>query len=118
MKERDMPDRGVRWLAAVVAAMLAAQPLAAADLVLAEAADGRERISRQLIEIGRAPEPAREAAARLTADDLEVLLANPEMMQAAGGAQTEMALGVLLLLVLIVALVVAGGSAVIVSSSI
>jgi hypothetical protein len=116
-----MPDRGSRWLAAVVAAMLVAQPLAlAGDPVGGSAPDGsvggREQISRQLIEIGRTPESARSAACRLTAADLEVLLANPEMMQAAGGAQTNMAIGMLLIVALIVALAAAGSSVVIISS--
>ena len=90
-----MPDRGSRWLAAVVAAMLIAQPLAAVEPMPDETPDGRAQISRQLIEIGRTPQHAREAASRLTAADLQVLLANPEMMQAAGGAQTHAAIGVL-----------------------
>jgi len=116
-----MPDRGSRWLAAVVAAMLVAQPLAlagdpAAGGAPGGSAGGREQISRQLIEIGRTPESARNAAYRLTARDLEVLLANPEMMQAAGGAQTDMAIGMLLIVALIVALAVAGGSVIIVST--
>ncbi len=115
-----MPDRGSRWLAAVVAAMLAAQPLALAEAPAGgPAPDGfsgaREQISRQLIEIGRTPESAGDAACRLTAEDLEVLLANPEMMQAAGGAQTDIAIGALLLVALIVALAAAGGTVVIIS---
>ncbi len=115
-----MPDRGSRWLAAVVAAMLAAQPLALAEAPAGgPAPDGfsgaREQISRQLIEIGHTPRKARDAARRLTADDLEVLLANPEMMQAAGGAQFDIALGGLLLLGLIVALAAAGSAVVIIS---
>jgi hypothetical protein len=121
-KEIEMPDRGSRWLAAVIAAMLAAQPLAlAVDPAGGPAADdalgGREHISRQLIEIGRTPAQAQEAARRLTAEDLEVLLANPKMMQAAGGAQTDMAIGMLLVVALIVALAAAGGSVVIISST-
>jgi hypothetical protein len=111
-----MPDRGSRWLAAVVAAMLAAQPLAAADAAPDESSGGREQISRRLIDIGHTPERARDAASRLTADDLEVLLANPEMMQAAGGAQFDIALGALLLLGLIIALAAAGSTVVIISS--
>ena len=111
-----MPDRGSRWLAAVVAALLIAQPLAAAEAAGDEAPDGRAQISGQLIEIGQTTEQAQEAASRLTAADLEVLLANPEMMQAAGGAQTHMAIGMLLVVALIVALAVAGGSVIIVSS--
>jgi hypothetical protein len=46
-----------------------------------------------------------------------VLLANPEMIQAAGGAQTHMAIGILLVVALIVALAAAGGSVVIISST-
>jgi hypothetical protein len=46
-----------------------------------------------------------------------VLLANPEMMQAAGDAQTHMAIGMILVVALIVALAAAGGSVVIVSST-
>ena len=46
-----------------------------------------------------------------------MLLANPEMMQAAGGAQTHMAIGMLLVVALIVALAVAGGSVVVISST-
>ena len=116
-----MPDRGSRWLAAVVATMLVAQPLAWAEApvrgpVPDGSSGGREQISRQLIEIGRTPETAQEAASRLTAEDLAVLLANPEMMQAAGDAQTHMAIGMILVVALIVALAVAGGSVVIVSS--
>ena len=116
-----MPDRGSRWLAAVVAAMLVAQPLAWAETPTAGpapdgSAGGREQISRQLIEIGRTPAQAQDAASRLTAEDLEVLLANPEMMQAAGGAQTNMAIGMLLIVALIVALAVAGSSVIIISA--
>jgi hypothetical protein len=117
MKEPDMPDRGSRWLAAVVAAMLTVQPLAAFELMPDEISDGRAQISRQLIEIGRTPRHAREAASRLTAADLQVLLAHPEMMQAAGGAQTDMAIGMLLVVALIVALAAAGGSVVIISTT-
>ncbi|MHC4128633.1 MAG: hypothetical protein ACYTE6_04520 [Planctomycetota bacterium] len=112
-----MPDRGSRWLAAVVAALLIVQPLAAVEPMPDEAPDGRAQISRQLIDIGHTPRHAWDAASRLTAADLEVLLANPEMMQAAGGAQTHMAIGMLLVVALIVALAVAGGSVVIVSST-
>ena len=82
-----------------------------------EAPDGRAQISRQLIEIGQTPPHARDAASRLTAADLEVLLANPEMKQAAGGAQTHMAIGMLLVVALIIALAAAGGSVVIISST-
>ena len=46
---------------------------------------GQATIAGQLVELGRAPDVARAAASRLTAEDLEVFLANPEMMQAAGG---------------------------------
>jgi hypothetical protein len=122
MKELEMPDRGSRWLAAVIATMLAAQPLAMAELPAGgPGPDGfsgaREQISRQLIEIGRTPTRAQEAASRLTAEDLEVLLANPEMMQAAGGAHFDMTIGILLVVALIVALAAAGGSVVIISST-
>lgn len=116
-----MPDRGSRWLAAVVAAMLVAQPLAWAETPAAGpapdgSAGGREQISRQLIEIGRTPESARNAACRLTARDLEVLLANPEMMQAAGGADAAMGIGILLVVALIIALAAAGSSVIIISA--
>ena len=115
-----MPDRGSRWLAAVVAAMLAAQPLALAEAPAGgPAPDGfagaREQISRQLVGIGRLPESAQAAACRLTAEDLEVLLANPDMMQAAGGAQVDMTIGALLLVGLIVGLAAAGSTVIIIS---
>jgi hypothetical protein len=111
-----MPDRGSSWLAAVVAVMLAAQPLAAVEAAPDDAAGGCDRISRQLIDLGRAPEAARDAARRLTAEDLAVLLAHPEMMQAAGGASTDIAIGALLVTGLIIALAVAGGTVIIISS--
>ena len=116
-----MSDRGSRWLAAVVAAMLAAQPLALAEAPAGgPAPDGfagaREQISRQLVGIGRLPESAQAAACRLTAEDLEVLLANPEMMQAAGGTDAAMGIGILLVVALIIALVAAGSSVIIISS--
>jgi hypothetical protein len=107
--------------------MFATQSLAAAGAPAAGevpraaggACDGREQIRQQLVEIGcYTADNAADAASRLTAEDLEVLLANPEMMQAAGGAsaQVEMTIGVLLVVGLIVGLAVAGGSVVVIST--
>ena len=64
----------------------------------------RGEIERQLIAIGYAPEEAQDAAGRLTEDDLEVLLANPEMMQAAGGmtANVEAHVAGFLIVVLVI----------------
>jgi hypothetical protein len=117
-KEIEMPDRGSRWLAAVVAAMLVAQPLAlATDTAADDLSGAREQISRQLVELGRTPQSAQDAAGRLTPDDLAVLLAHPEMMQAAGDAQTHMAIGILLVVAIIIDLAAAGGSVVVISST-
>ncbi|MHC4141975.1 MAG: hypothetical protein ACYSUF_08895 [Planctomycetota bacterium] len=107
-----VPSFGSRWLAAVTWAETPTDGAAPDGFF-----GGREQISRQLIDIGRAPAEAQDAASRLTAEDLEVLLANPEMIQAAGGAQTHMAIGILLVVALIVALAAAGGSVVIISST-
>jgi hypothetical protein len=117
-----VPSFGSRWLAAVIAALLVAQPLAlatdpAGGPASNELSGAREQISRQLVDIGRTRLQAQEAASRLTPEDLAVLLANPEMMQAAGDAQTHMAIGMILVVALIVALAAAGGSVVIVSST-
>jgi len=49
-------------------------------------AAARARIAEQLIALDVAPDQAAAQAAQLTADDLEVLLANPDMMQRAGSA--------------------------------
>jgi hypothetical protein len=106
-------DRGERWLALVVAALLVAAPVAAADAAQEPDDGGRERIVEQLVGIGRAPAQAREAAARLTAEDLEVLLAHPDMMQAAGGL--EMTFGVLLVVGVIVGLAIAGSTIIVIS---
>ena len=116
-----MWDRGSRWLAAVVAALFTAQTLVGAGPpaggpVPKQLCGGRGQISRELIEIGYTPDRAQDAASRLTAEDLEVLLAHPEMMQAAGGAQVEMTIGALLIVGLIVGLAVAGSSVVIISA--
>ncbi len=115
-----MADLGTRWLAAVLAAMLGVAP------VLAEPGEApapalethRADIAGQMVEIGRTPQEAHNAASRLTARDLEVLLANPRMMQPAGAmtAQAEMLLGTVLIVALIVALAVAGGSVIIITS--
>ncbi len=47
-------------------------------------AAARARIAAQLVSLRRPPEVAQAAAAALTAEDLEVLAANPRMMQEAG----------------------------------
>jgi hypothetical protein len=100
-----MRDRGSRWLAVVVAALVATAP-----------ADGRVRIAQQLVEIGRTPHHAQDAAGRLTTDDLEVLLANPEMMQAAGDVGLEMTIGTILVIGIIVGLAVAGSTFIVIST--
>jgi hypothetical protein len=52
----------------------------------------REWVASRLVAIDRDPAAAWRAAGRLTAEDLEVLLANPAMLQAAGGwSQTTQA---------------------------
>ncbi len=51
----------------------------------AEVRSGRELVARQLFELGRSVTEANGLASRLTEEDLAVLLANPEMMQSAGG---------------------------------
>lgn len=51
--------------------------------------DGRAQIAAGLIKIGYDPEPARGMASQLTPADLQVLLANPKMMQQAGTMSTQ-----------------------------
>jgi hypothetical protein len=104
-----------RWLAVVVAAALAAQPAVALGAAGDPPDDGRARIAERLVELGRPAGDARQAAARLTAQDLEVLLAHPDMMQAAGGVGLEMSIGVVLVVGLIVGLAIAGSTVIIVS---
>ena len=106
-------DRGARWLAVVVAALLATHAVAAGEVLLQPRGADRRQIAEQLVEIGRAPDQAGEAAGRLTDADLEVLLAHPEMMQAAGGL--EMTIGVLVVIGVIVGLAIAGSTVVIIS---
>jgi hypothetical protein len=106
-------DRGARWLAVVVAALLATHSAAAGEVLTEPRGADRRQIAEQLVEIGRAPDQAAEAAGRLTAADLEVLLAHPEMMQAAGGL--EMTVGVLVVIGVIVGLAIAGSTVVIIS---
>lgn len=99
----------VSWVAAVAAAAAAAATAAplrgeapagaaaregeftlaagAVTLVLDEPA-ARQAIAAQLVLIGRDPDEASAAAGCLTAADLAVLLANPDMMQAAGAADS------------------------------
>ena len=89
------------------------RPAPSVDSPTRLAAD-REAIARQLIEIGRTSDAARNTASRLTAEDLEVLLANPEMMQVAG-AVSQMAVAYLiggLIVAGIVILIVAGSGSV------
>lgn len=62
----------------------------------------RDEIARQLIDLGRAPETARALADQLTDEDLQVLLANPRMMQPAGDS-SKMVLNI------VVAALVVGG---------
>jgi hypothetical protein len=97
----------------VVAALLVTQSVAAVDVVPPQEPGDSARIAEQLVELGRAPAQAREATSRLTAEDLAVLLAHPEMMQAAGGA--EMTFGVLLVIGVIVGLAIAGTATIVIS---
>ncbi len=78
---------------------------------------GRERIAEQMIEIGHAPQAARAAASRLTAADLEVLLANPQMMQAAGALSATAQANIMGILIVggIIALGIAGSSSVMIN---
>ncbi len=66
----------------VLAAMLVTQTAVAAG----QGPDRRESMRAQLLDLDYEPDAARDAAARLTEQDLEVLLANPGMMQRAGSA--------------------------------
>ncbi len=51
-----------------------------------EPAAGRHEIAGRLVALGRSHDEAQEAASRLTAADLDVLLAYPLMIQTAGGS--------------------------------
>jgi hypothetical protein len=115
------------WLAMVTTAVFTAQPVLAsppageasvstsvarpaAPAVQPPADDGRRQVYEQLLELGRAPGSALDAALRLNAEDLNVLLAHPEMMQAAGASSsvtTSIILGLLIIAGLI-ALAAAG----------
>jgi hypothetical protein len=117
---RTSPDRGSHWLAIVVAALLATQSVAWTGPSAGEPpeapADGRARIAEQLVEIGRTPDRAQDAAGSLTVEDLAVLLANPEMMQAAGDVGLEMTIGTILVIGIIVGLAVAGSTFIVIST--
>ncbi len=75
---------------------------------------GRQLIAGQMTQLGYEPQAARDAASRLTAADLEVLLANPEMMQAAGALSATAQAYILGILIVggIVALGIAGSASV------
>ena len=109
-----VPSFPARWLAVVVAALLTTQSVVVGGVVQEQERSGCEQIAERLVEIGQAADRAREAAGRLTAEDLAVLLANPEMMQAAGGL--EMTLGILLVVGVIVGLAIAGSTVIIISA--
>lgn len=49
----------------------------------------RLQVMQQLIEAGRDPDEAREMASALTEEDLDVLVANPNMMQPAGARKSQ-----------------------------
>ncbi len=89
-------------------------PLEGAD---ARSDPGRKWIAEQLIEIGYVPQAARDAASRLTAADLEVLLANPQMMQAAGALSATAQANIMGILIVggIIALGIAGSSSVMIN---
>jgi hypothetical protein len=86
--------------------VLAAGPTGSADdprEVDVATVDGQRLwIAAELIALGRAPDAALEAASRLTAEDLAVLLANPRMIQAAGASNR------VLMSIIIGALIIAG----------
>jgi hypothetical protein len=83
-------DAGAAEAARVAQAPLPAEGAAAAaaeEIPAPLAADTEARrglTAERLVELGRSPDQARQAAGLLTAQDLEVLAANPAMMQAAG----------------------------------
>ncbi len=78
---------------------------------------GRQLIARQMTQLGYEPQAARAAASRLTAADLEVLLANPEMMQAAGALSATAQANIMGILIVggIVALGIAGSASVMIN---
>lgn len=78
---------------------------------------GRAFIKQRLIKLGAAPLAAEEAVRRLTSDDIDVLLASPKMLQAAGNMDVgvEVVLGTVLIIAVIVGLAVAGASVVVIS---
>ena len=109
-----MRTQSIRWVAAMIAAVFIAQPLAAAtcrpSTPVIEAVQenqptigitlARRQIERQFIELGRDPIEAGRMVGQLTDADLLVLASNPAMMQEAGArdAQTDnLILGLLVL---------------------
>ncbi|MCZ6837291.1 MAG: hypothetical protein O7G85_16065 [Planctomycetota bacterium] len=59
------------------------------DSMSLEALAARLQIMQRLIEMGRDPEKASEMAFALTEEDLDVLGANPRMMQEAGAMKSQ-----------------------------
>ena len=81
-----MHRRSAMFLAMLALLTLLVQPAWAGQS--AAAADDRPRdrqhIVAQLVDLGYAPIQASDMAGELTAEDLDVLLANPDMMQRGG----------------------------------
>ena len=70
-----------------------------------------------MTQLGYEPQAARAAVSRLTAADLEVLLANPQMMQAAGALSATAQANIMGILIVggIIALGIAGSSSVMIN---
>jgi hypothetical protein len=98
----------------IAASSLTDLPAVLVPLTALAVEDQRSIIAQQLESLGRPTDVAQQMAGELTADDLEVLLANPKMMQRAG--EIDVIIWALLVAGVVVALVIAADSAVVVST--
>lgn len=96
-----MQRRPMFLLAMAALVSLLAQP-ALARSGAGQTESDQQRIASQLIEMGYATQSAENMASQLTQDDLQVLLANPGMMQRAGASDP------ILIAVIVGVLIVAG----------
>jgi hypothetical protein len=95
-------------------ATVADQPVKPAPATPATEA-ARTAIAHQLAELGRSPGESAAAASRLTIEDLDVLLAHPEMMQAAGSDPTMMYVYAAIIIIAIIAAVASSNGSVMIS---